>query len=292
MPHRQPFTALCQAAARGRHAGRADLHLHTTHSDGAYTPAQVVDLARRSGLSALAVTDHDTLGGLAHARAAAGPGLEVVAGVEITAEHRGREFHLLGYFFRPDDGPLLAALERLRADRAGRFWDMVGRLRRCGVSLDEEDLRAHAGAGSGALGRRHLAVLLVKARRVRTVREAFHRYLGDDGRVTVPKLRLAVDQAIALVRGAGGVAGWAHPPYDCDREELAGLRRQGLQAVEVDYPGHKPARVRVLRSWAAELGLAVTGGSDCHGPGHHSRAVGARGVTAPELETIRQLASG
>src|SRR5438477_10616426 len=115
MPARQPFTALCQFAARGRRGGRADLHTHTTHSDGLYTPAQVVELARRSGLAAVAVTDHDALGGVAVAReAAANAGVEVVAGVEITAEYRGRELHLLGYFFRPDDGPLNVALEKLR----------------------------------------------------------------------------------------------------------------------------------------------------------------------------------
>src|SRR5437764_4478862 len=98
MPARQPFTRLCQLAARPPAAGRADLHLHTTHSDGEYVPAQVVDLARRSGLAAVALTDHDTVGGIAAARAAAGSGLEVVPGVEISAEYDGRELHLLGYF--------------------------------------------------------------------------------------------------------------------------------------------------------------------------------------------------
>src|SRR5438309_152673 len=114
MPARQPFTALCQTMARRSDPRRADLHLHTTHSDGTYTPAQVIDLARRSGLAAVAITDHDTLSAVAEARKAAGAHLEVVAGVEISAVYRDREFHLLGYFVRPDDGPLTAALQRLR----------------------------------------------------------------------------------------------------------------------------------------------------------------------------------
>src|SRR5947199_9829043 len=115
MPARQPFTSLCQLAARGRHAGRADLHLHTTHSDGTYTPAEVVELGRRSGLSTLAITDHDTLGGVGPARAAAeGSGVEVVPGVEITAEHRGRELHLLAYFVSTEDRALGGALERIQ----------------------------------------------------------------------------------------------------------------------------------------------------------------------------------
>src|SRR4051794_30706786 len=118
MPQRQPFTALCQALVRVPSTGRADLHLHTTHSDGSYTPAQLIDLARRSGLAAVAITDHDTLDGVAPARAAAaGTGVEVVPAVEITAEHRGKELHLLGYFVRTDDAPLQDALRGLREHR-------------------------------------------------------------------------------------------------------------------------------------------------------------------------------
>src|SRR5919198_1315198 len=140
MPTRQPFTALCQQAARGRHAGRADLHVHTTCSDGAYTPGQVVELARRSGLSAVAVTDHDTLDGVpAAARAAAaGSGVEVVAGVEITAEYRGREMHLLGYFVAADDGALTEALARGCRHRVERFREILERLRRRGLTVEGE----------------------------------------------------------------------------------------------------------------------------------------------------------
>jgi len=248
-------------------------------------------LARRSGLAAVAITDHDTLSGVAPAQAAAGRELEVIAGVEITAEFLGRELHLLAYFVRLDDAPLRAALDSLQAHRVGRFWDMVERLRDCGVSLDEQALRHQAGEafGTATLGRRHLAELLVRARRAGSVREAFARYLHDGGRAVVPKLRLPVAQAIGQVRGAGGVAAWAHPSYDCTRESLADLRNLGLQALEADYPNCRPARGRQLRRWAGELGLAVTAGSDCHGPGHPRRAVGACSVGPHELEALRRL---
>jgi predicted metal-dependent phosphoesterase TrpH len=289
MPARQPFTALCRLVSRSPAAGRADLHLHTTHSDGLYTPAQVVELARRCGLSAIALTDHDTLGGFPEAKAAAaGSSLEVIPGAEITCEYRGKELHLLAYYVRPD-ASLTAALDRLCRHRAERFDDMVGRLRACGVSLDDEDFRG--GATPGALGRRYLAELLVKARQVGSVREAFARYLKDNGRAAVPKLRLPVAEAIALVRGAGGVAGWAHPSYDCTREALAELRGFGLGAVETEYPTTRPSRSRELRGWARELGLAVTGGSDCHGPDQPRRAVGACGVSAADVEALRRLAA-
>lgn len=285
MPAGQPFTALCQLAARPRHTGRVDLHIHTTHSDGNYTPAQVVDLARRAGLAALAITDHDTLGGVPAASAvAAGSSVEIVSGVEITSEYATREIHLLGYFVVVDHSGLTVALEDIRRHRIQRFQEMVERLRGRGVSLEGEERQIHG--SPDALGRRHLAEMLVRARRVSTVREAFLRYLGDRGGVAVPKKRLPVAEAIALVRAAGGVAAWAHPPYDCTREQLSELRDLGLGAIEVEYPNVRRSRTLELRQWAEQLGLAITGGSDCHGPGR--RGVGSCTISAAEFAHLRQ----
>jgi predicted metal-dependent phosphoesterase TrpH len=288
MPAGQPFTALCQLAARGPYSGRVDLHVHTTHSDGAYTPAQVVDLARRSGLAALAITDHDTLGGVSAAReAAAGSSIEIVAGVEITAEYRQRELHLLGYFVALDHVGLTAALADIRRHRLQRFREMIERLRGRGVSLEDAEQRVQG--SPDALGRRHLAEMLVRTRRVATVREAFLRYLGDRGGVAVPKKRLPVAEAAALVRHAGGVAAWAHPAYDCTREQLTELRDLGLGAIEVEYPDVRRSRTLELRDWAGRLGLAVTGGSDCHGPGR--RCVGSCTISNAEFAKLRQMVS-
>src|SRR5262245_28038419 len=160
MPAQQPFTTLCRLVAQARPtANRADLHLHTTHSDGLYTSAQVVELAVRSGLCAIAITDHDTLEGVGPARAAsAGTGLEVIAGVEISSEYQGRELHLLGYFVAPDDAALGMALTTLRHHRAERYHEMIDRLRGQGVHLAGADVPP----GAHALGRRHLAELLVR----------------------------------------------------------------------------------------------------------------------------------
>ncbi len=285
MPARQPFTALCQTIGRPPSSGRADLHIHTTYSDGTYTPAQVIDLARRTGLAALALTDHDTLAGVTFAQAAAiGTDIEVIPGVEITSEFLGRELHLLGYFVHLDDAPLNAALARMQARRVSRFWDMVERLRGLGMSFEDNELQAQA--NNSTLCRRHLATLLIESGRAGSMRDAFTRYLGDNGRVALPKLRLPVGEAIALVRGAGGIASWAHPSYDCTRENLLALRGLGLGAIEANYPTFRPGRVRGLRTLAADLGLAITGGSDCHGPGHPSRAVGACSLTAPEWKHV------
>jgi len=294
MPAGQPFTELCQTLARPCHLGRVDLHLHTTFSDGTYTPEEIVELARRSGLSAIAITDHDTLAGIAPTRLAAGTSLDVVSGVEITAEFRGRELHLLGYCFDLDNAALHGALAGLQADRALRFHEMIKRLHALGVHIEEAEVtRVVASSGDHAttsttLGRRHLAEILVQAKKAATVREAFQRYLGDRGRATVPKARLPVAEAIALVRGASGVAAWAHPNYDCSKETLLELKRLGLGGVEAEYPAFRPSRIKRLRGWAKELGLAVTGGSDCHGPGQPHRCVGASSITHEELMQLRE----
>ena len=291
MPARQPFTLLCQAASRPPTSGRADLHVHTTASDGSYTPAEVVNLARRSGLAAVAITDHDTLAAIpAATEAAVGSSVQIVPGVEVTGEYEGREIHLLGYFVSLDNAPLTDALQRMEKHRLTRFWEMAERLRGCGVSLDEGDLRAEAVGGS--LGRRNLAAALVRANRAGSIRDAFHRYLADGGKVALPKLRLPAAEAIRLVRDAGGVVSWAHPWENGAREVLLALRADGLQAVEAAYPGFRPSRVKALRELAAALGLAVTGGSDCHGPGQPRRAVGACGLTAAELLILRQKRDG
>jgi predicted metal-dependent phosphoesterase TrpH len=284
MPRRQPFTALCQLTVRGRYFGRADLHIHTTHSDGNYSPQQVIDLAGRAGLSAIAITDHDNLEGNGLARAAAaGTGIEVIAGVEITTWHEEHELHLLAYFVDESDAALAAALAKIRRDRADRFFAMIERLRAAGVSLDPGKLPASP-------GRRHLAELLVQAGKVSTIREAFARYLHDGGRADVPKQGLPTEEALALVRRAGGVAARAHPPYDCSREDLARLQTLGMSAVETEYPGARRHLTRKLRDWAGELGLAVTGGSDCHGPG--TPALGSCTVSADEVTALRQRAAG
>jgi predicted metal-dependent phosphoesterase TrpH len=154
------------------------------------------------------------------------------------------------------------------------------------VSVDEEALAMAVAVP--APGRRNLAALLHATGRVGSVREAFDRWLADGGPADVPKARLPLAEAIALVRGAGGVTSLAHPPAALTMPRLAALCNLALQAVEADYPSHRPARSKELRAWAMALGLAVTGGSDCHGP--DGTAVGRYGVTADELATVRRMA--
>ncbi|MBY0231219.1 MAG: PHP domain-containing protein [Gemmataceae bacterium] len=283
MPAGSPFTALCQAMARGPGHGRADLHLHTTASDGLYAPRELVDLGKRCGLAAIAVTDHDTFAGVAEAQAAArGSPLEVVAGVELSCWWRGRDLHLLAWFADPDHPALAEALRCVLKRRQERFAATLERLRRLRVSVQEEE------RPPASLGRRYLAELLVAQGHAESVREAFSRWLGSKGEAFVPWQGLPVEEAIAAVRAAGGVAAWAHPPYDASGEALSALAAMGMQAVETAYPNARPSFAKQLRLWARHLGLATTGGSDCHGPG--ARGVGSVTASGEEWAALRAKA--
>ena len=289
MPTRQPFTQLCLALARFRHSARVDLHIHTTASDGRFSPEQVVDLARRAGMPAIAITDHDTAAGLIPARAHAhssGDRVEVLSGVEISTEFRGKELHLLGYFFDAEDAGLNQAFDFLCQGRRERFFAIADRLRSLGHALDDERLRA--AAATNAVGRRHLAQMLVDAHCVSSLREAFVRFLGETGSAFVVKKRIDVGEAISLLRKAGGVAAWAHPDDTADSESLRALYNLGMRAVEVDWPTAKPSRTRKLRDMARSLGLACTAGSDSHGPG---RDLGACSIDLDDLERLERLAA-
>jgi predicted metal-dependent phosphoesterase TrpH len=291
MPRRSPFTALCQQANRPGGRVRADLHVHTTASDGDYTPSQVAVLAKQAGLAAVAVTDHDTTAGVAEAaETAAGlPGwnrVEVVAGVEITTEQDGREFHLLGYFVDPDHPGLAAALVRLCDRRRDRFRDYLAKLADRGTPIPA-DRAAPVVARSPSLGRRHVAGLLVGCGFARSRNEAFGRFLFPLKGSVLPKEKLPVGEAIDLIHAAGGVASLAHPPVDLTDDGLDRLAAAGLDAVESEYAWGRSGPAGRLRRAADRLGLAVTGGSDCHGPDPAHRRVGRYGLTADGLEALR-----
>jgi predicted metal-dependent phosphoesterase TrpH len=289
MPRRSPFTSVPGRLAQLTRPRRADLHVHTTASDGEYTASQVVALARQAGLCAVAITDHDTLAGVGEEPQAGG--VEVIAGVEISASYAGREVHLLGYFVRTDHGELNAALARLCERRRERFFDFVTKLADRGAALPADRVRLVA-ESSASLGRRHVAGLLVSCGLARTRNEAFGRFLGPLAGKVLPKLLLPVGEAIHLVGAASGVAGLAHPPPELTEEQFRELAGLGLGALEAEYPWGRNSPAARLREVAGRLGLAVTGGSDCHGPEPAGRRVGAHGITAAELAALRGRCAG
>lgn len=281
-----PFTRTCQQLAFQRENGRADLHTHTTFSDGTCTPAELIERAIRAGLKAIAITDHDSVAGIEPARQFAGAFIEVISGVEMTATFRDQEVHLLGYFVRTDEQDLNGALNELRSARRHRAFEMAKRLARLDVHIEDAIERLPA---EMSVGRRQLAKELVNRGHVQSIHGAFIRWLSLPDVANVSKLRWPIDEAISLVRGAGGVASLAHPSERINRESLSALRDLGLQAVECAYPWPTRARERGLRQLAESLGLAITGGSDMHEPGP-TRGVGARTIMMEEVDRIRSLA--
>jgi len=281
-------------------AVRADLHTHSTASDGTDAPAALVAAAARAGLDVVALTDHDTAAGWDEALAAAPEGLEVVAGVEISAfslEASGAEvsLHLLAYWPDSDEPALAAALLRLRESRDTRAQRMVSALAADGVAVTWEQVRADAGP-EGVVGRPHVARALVRAGLLPDVSAAFTpAWIGGRGaRYWAEKEELPAADAIALVRGAGGVPVFAHPlaarrgPTVTDTT-IAALAAAGLAGLEVDHPDHLPAERAHLRGLARDLGLVVTGGSDHHGT-NKTTPLGAETTSAEALAALRAQA--
>ncbi|MFF0623452.1 PHP domain-containing protein [Streptomyces sp. NPDC004296] len=248
---------------------RIDLHTHSTASDGTDTPAELVRNAAAAGLDVVALTDHDTVGGYAEARAALPEGLTLVTGAELSCRLDGVSLHMLAYLFDPEEPELARERELVRDDRVPRARAMVGKLRELGVPVTWEQVARIA--GDGAVGRPHIATALVELGVVGSVSDAFtSEWLANDGRAYVEKHELDPFDAIRLVKAAGGVTVFAHPLAvkrgSCVSEgAIAELAAAGLDGIEVDHMDHDdPTRAR-LRGLAADLGLLTTGSSDYHG---------------------------
>ena len=262
---------------------RADLHVHTTASDGQCTPEEVVEMARALGLRAIAITDHETtLGNSPARRAARGTGLFVIPGVEISTESALGEVHILGYFVQPQGNGLEHKLRAMRQARLARARKMVDRLARLGMPIAWERVREIAAGES--VGRPHVARAMLERGYVSSIDEAFDLYIGSGGPAYVPRRHVSPAEAIAMIMEARGVAVLAHPL------RVAGivpeLAKLGLQGLETSYPGYSPDEVAYLSAIARQHGLVETGGSDFHGPEVISVELGA--ATAP-FEAVTAL---
>lgn len=241
-----------------------DLHVHSTASDGACAPADVVARAAAAGLTVIALTDHDTLAGIDEA-AAAGRllGVRVIPGCEFSVRAGWGEMHLLAYFLPADDRSVSGFLQDQRDKRVTRATRMVSALGRLGLELTFDEVLTEAGAG--AVGRPHVARALVRRGHVEDVPDAFRRYIGWRRPAFVPKDLPAVEEVTGLVRDAGGVTSAAHLGDRATRRSLARLHRQGVDAVEVRHPLHDPVRAAQIEQLAAGAGMLCSGGTDWHG---------------------------
>lgn len=241
-----------------------DLHAHTNCSDGKLTPVELVNLARKANLSALAITDHDTVDGVAPA-AAVCEGMEIIAGVELSACEGISDIHLLGYFVDTENSELTENLRVFRSYRYQRAKIMVDKLHALGIRLAFDDVLACAGGARASVGRPHVAQALVENGYVATLDEAFRCYLGSHGPAYAPKSPLSVPDAIRLVHGAGGVAVLAHPSSLKRDELIPSFVEAGLDGLEGIYPDHNEAVQRYYRQLAAKHRMVITGGTDYHG---------------------------
>ncbi|MFG3657732.1 PHP domain-containing protein [Streptomyces sp. NPDC047706] len=264
---------------------RIDLHTHSTASDGTDTPAELVRNAAAAGLDVVGLTDHDTTRGYAEAIEALPEGLTLVTGAELSCRVDGIGMHMLAYLFDAEEPALLAERELVRDDRVPRAKGMIAKLNELGVPVTWEQVARIAGEGS--VGRPHVASALVELDIVASVGDAFTQdWLADGGRAYVEKHETDPFEAIRLIKGAGGVAVFAHPGAakrgrTVPESAIAELAAAGLDGIEVDHMDHDPDTRARLRGLAKELGLLVTGSSDYHG----SRKTVTLGeyVTDPEV---------
>ncbi|MBM3451245.1 MAG: PHP domain-containing protein [Armatimonadetes bacterium] len=264
---------------------RIDLHTHTVASDGALAPDALVALAAARGVGTLAITDHDTAAALPAASAAAArAGLRLIGGVELSTDGAGGEVHVLGYFVDVADMAFAAALERLREARVARARGMVAKLNELGASVRYEDIARHA---QGVVGRPHVARALVESGFVRTVSEAFQRYIGYGRPAYVERERLTPEGAVRELRDAGAVPVFAHPIWGGTPERIETMVEAGLLGIEAYYPEHSPADVVRFREAARSYGLVTTGGTDYHGGGvGGDLVVGGQYVPADTVERL------
>lgn len=271
-----------------------DLHLHTTASDGTLTPAELVVRAAAAGLTIISVTDHDTTAGDAEARAAASrAGLTLVPGIEITAIERGRDVHILGYFFDPANAPLAQFLATQRRNRITRVAQIGDRLGTLGFPIDTSSLLAEAERSTGrSFGRPQVADALVRAGHVRDRTDAFDRLLGEGRPGFVTRCGEPPEHVIAIIAGAGGIASLAHPGLLGMDDMIPRWAAAGLTAIEVRHSEHSDAHERHYRALAAAHGLAMSGGSDYHGD-HGRRAACFGEITLPpeDFERLRARAA-
>jgi predicted metal-dependent phosphoesterase TrpH len=266
-------------------AGRpafVDLHTHSTASDGTLAPEGVIEAAERCGLTALALTDHDTIDGVPAAREAGERlGIRVIAGVELSAFQEDNEIHLLAMHVT-HVASLETRLTGLRTGRYTRAQKIVEKLNILGIplTLDEVLLQSNG----GAVGRPHVARALIARGFVHDFREAFTRYLGTAGTAFVARERLSIEDAISIAHEAGALAIWAHPGDGGRRERLEPLVAAGLDGLEVRHPSHSAEDVKRLQALADFFGLVPSGGSDWHGAPDGPRRLGIMNVPVEWLE--------
>ncbi|MFH1354795.1 MAG: PHP domain-containing protein [Candidatus Omnitrophota bacterium] len=265
----------------------ADLHLHTTFSDGSYTPEALVSEAARVGLSAIAIVDHDTVEGIAPALEAAKTAeLEVLSGIELTAEYNNSEVHILGYLIDFNNQELINKLDTIKENRVKRIYKIVEKLKKdMDVSLRPESVFAIS--GEGTVGRLHVARAMLKEGIIGSLSEAFQKYIGDKCPAYVAGFKLSPAQAIELIKKMEGVPVLAHPYTIRDDQIILKFIEYGLMGLEVYYPEHSQGMVNYYLNLVKKYSLLATGGSDCHGTAKPQIKIGSTKIPYELVERLK-----
>lgn len=267
----------------------ADLHLHTYFSDGTFSPEELVGHGRRLDFAALALTDHDSVEGCPRmAAACTAAGIDFIAGTELTAEHNDTEIHLLGYSLDTENQVLLSEIAKFQAVRQNRIHEMVARLNSLKVPLQVESVFALANCKSP--GRPHVARALVKAGLVRSLDEAFERFLKKNRPAWVPKAKMSALEAIALIHQAGGLAVMAHPGLNRTDDVIPVLVAAGLDGIECFHTKHSTVTSERYLEIADKYHLLITGGSDCHGFSKGKPLIGTVKLPYEHVEKLKAKA--
>jgi 3',5'-nucleoside bisphosphate phosphatase len=244
---------------------KADLHTHTNYSDGKFLPSELIKRAKTAGLNYIAITDHDNVDGIDEAiETGKEIGIEVVPGVELSSDYKGREVHVLGYFFDYKNPELLEYLKTFRGLRRERAEKIVTKLNNLKIPLTMEDILSMV-KGNVSIGRPHIAFALIDKNYIHNYYEAFVKYIGDGKPAYEKKKNLTTKEAIQLISKAGGLSFVAHPGKNIRDEALIEIIEQGLDGIEVIHPSHSPEYVTYFQDFASQYFLLESGGSDFHG---------------------------
>lgn len=243
----------------------ADLHTHTSCSDGRLSPTELVTKAASREIQVLAITDHDTVDGLEEARIEAETlGIRFVPGIELSAEVQGKEVHILGYGVNPEEAVLQEHLQKMQTAREKRAWRMVERLQKVGLTLRESTVESKI-SKTHSVGRPHIAELLVEAGHVTSTDRAFEKYLGQNGPGYVAKPKFEAKRVLSIINHAGGVGVLAHPGHWTSSRQVRALVDAGLTGLELWHPAHDSSLCSYYERIARDYNLCPTGGSDYHG---------------------------
>ena len=268
----------------------ADLHVHTFYSDSTFSPLDVVSCAKERGLAAIAICDHDTVDGIDPCMAIGlEKGVEIIPGIEMSVEKMDAEIHILGYFIDWKQEWLRKKLKEIQDSRVERLFVMIDKLKAAGVNIEAEDV-FKISVNKGSVGRLHVAKAMLSSGAIKNLREAFDKYIGFAKPCYVPYTKLSPQETMELILKAGGVPVIAHPKLMGNDEHIGEFVGYGLRGLEVYHTDHKPNISKRYEALAKELGLLMTGGSDCHGMGKGRILMGTVRVPYELVEKLKEEA--